>query len=347
MLGVGTLLCVAAALCAPGAAAAQGSEASGRVEVARKLKESTVTLKAANHTGSGFVVSREGWIITNLHVVKPARFTGRVEVQFGDGTKRRGKVLLTDEDCDLALVQVRGEVKVSPLTLGDSDKLQVGESVMAFGSPYGLEATLTSGVVSAKRDMPRRGKKKLEGVIQTDAPINAGSSGGPLVTTRGDVVGVNTAIYSRSGGNEGIGFALPTKYVRALVARARGESPPGQARGDDDDATRQPLRVSLGARVEDYDRLGYAGVRIVAVQKGGACARAGLRGVEDEPPQSVKHKGMPWTGHIITAVDGKSIHDTGELRAALAKLAPGDEVKLSVTVGPGRTKQKITLRFPK
>jgi S1-C subfamily serine protease len=167
------------------------------------------------------------------------------------------------------------------------------------------------------------------------------------VTTRGDVVGVNTAIYSRSGGNEGIGFALPTTYVRALVARARGKTAPDDAADAGDGAGKKALRVSLGARVEDYDRLGYAGVRIVAVQEGGACARAGLRGVEDAPPKSVKHKGMPWTGHIITAVDGKSIHDTGELRAALAKLAPGDKVKLSVTVGPGRTKQKVTLRFPK
>jgi S1-C subfamily serine protease len=322
--------------------AASGASSEARVRIAKHLKESTVTLKTAGQSGSGFVGASEGWIVTNSHVVWPARFTGRVQVMFGDGEERKGRVLLMDEEHDLALVEVEGGTNVPPLRLGDSSALQVGESVLAFGSPYGLDATLTSGVVSALRDIPKRGRKnKIEGIIQTDAPINPGSSGGPLVSARGEVVGVNTAIYSRSGGNEGIGFAVPTRYVHALLDRARGKKP---EKAEGSGAAAPAPRVSLGARVEDYDRLGYTGVRILSVISGGAAQRAGLRGSEDAPPATVRQRGLPWTGHIILAVNGDEIQNTDDLKVALAKLAPGEIATLTVTVGPG-ARRKVRARF--
>ena len=156
------------------------------------------------------MVGPHGFVVTNAHVASGARWSGRLRVRFGDGGMRPAVLIAYDAVHDLAVAQVDGDVRVRPLVLGDSDDVRVGQSVLAFGSPFGLEGTLTQGIVSARRDVGAIGQGEVRNVIQTDAPINPGNSGGPLVDAKGEVVGINTAILSRSGASNGIGFAVPS-----------------------------------------------------------------------------------------------------------------------------------------
>ncbi len=170
-----------------------------RVEVAERLARRTVLVQVGSSGGSGFVVSEEGWIVTNAHVVAAAR-DGVVAIRYSDGTQVRARVLAVDRLHDLAVLQPgEREGSVPALPLASPSEVRVGQSVLAYGSPFGLEGTLTQGIVSARRDLPTR-EGRIEGVIQTDAAVNPGNSGGPLANSRGQVIGVNTAILSRTGG---------------------------------------------------------------------------------------------------------------------------------------------------
>src|ERR671930_834959 len=168
--------------------------------------------------GSGFVYDTAGHIITNDHVVAGAT---KVSVMFADGSKYSAKVVGTDPSTDLAVIKVDAPAgKLHPLSLGDSSKLEVGDGVVAIGSPFGLEETVTSGIVSALgRDISAQNNFTISGVIQTDAAINHGNSGGPLLNMAGEVVGVNTQIESDSGGNEGVGFAVPSNTISQVVSK--------------------------------------------------------------------------------------------------------------------------------
>ncbi len=336
-----------------------------RIEVARRLQESTVSVIAGPSSGSGFVVGDERWIVTNSHVVRPARQYG-VQVHFSSGTTVDAMVLLDAPDHDLAVLQVRGTVPARPLALGDSDQVVVGQTVLAFGSPFGLDGTLTQGIVSAIRDVPpgsALGGGAVRRLIQTDAPINPGNSGGPLVSSRGEVIGVNTAILSRTGGSHGIGFAVPSSHVRALVDEVRrrvrelgvradpgvdpgadpgadpsAEPPPGRAVDPRQAEARPspPSSVYLGILGDDYRTPGFAGVRIRQVIPGSPAEGAGLAGASDPPPPGVLQLGVPWTGHIIVALDGRPVRSMRELTTMLSSFRPGQRTVLTVTVGPGR-----------
>lgn len=325
-----------------------------RIEVARRLQESTVSVSSGPSTGSGFVVGDERWIITNSHVIRPARHYG-VQVHFSSGTTVAAAVLLDSPDHDLAVLQVRGEVPARPLTLGDSEQVVVGQTVLAFGSPFGLQGTLTQGIVSAIRDVPpgsALGGGSVRRLIQTDAPINPGNSGGPLVSSRGEVIGVNTAILSRTGGSHGIGFAVPSSHVRALVedARRRVREAQQQARRDPEPQTPRPDprhaepvdppaptpgNVYLGILGDDFRAGPFAGVRIRQVIPGSPAQGAGLAGLSDPPPPGVLSLGVPWTGHIIVALDGRPVRTMRELTTLLAAFRPGQRTVLTVAVGPG------------
>jgi S1-C subfamily serine protease len=331
-------LIVAFSAAPPAPGTAQDLTDARRVTVARALRASTVSIHAGAAGGSGFVVGDERWIVSNAHVAQGAR----VRLRFGDGTERPGRVIARNTQLDLAVIQAEGQVPVPALELGDSDALEVGETVLAFGSPFGLDGTLTQGIVSARRDLG-----PVEGVIQTDAAVNPGNSGGPLVNTRGQVVGVNTAILSRTGGSHGIGFAIPSTYVQAFLGRlreqiARGGASPASAAATPEGDTGA---VWLGILADDFRARGVQGVRVQRVVPGGPAHRAGLRGSADSPPSYVRRRGMPWTGHIILAVDGKPVRSLQELRKRLSGRSPGDRAKVRVTVGPGVVEGETVVRL--
>lgn len=304
-----------------------------RIAVAERLRASTVTIDAGEATGSGFVVGKEHWVITNAHVVAAAAERG-VEVRFVHGEPARARVLGVDPDHDLVVMEVPGARAVKALPLGDSSRVRVGETVLAFGSPYGLAGTLTQGIVSARRDLDELWAVPVRQVIQTDAPINPGNSGGPLVNRKGQVVGVNTAILSRGGSATGIGFAMPVSYVRALLEEVRRE--PLQALAlPEVTGPGSSSQVWLGIYGETFRGHGLAGVRLVKVVPGGPADRAGLVGAEQAPPAEIRRMGTPWTGHILLSLDRTPIRSMRELQALLAEHKPGDTALATFTVGPG------------
>jgi S1-C subfamily serine protease len=343
-----------------------------RVRIAERLRESTVTVLAGEASGSGFVVAPHGWIVTNAHVASGARWSGRLRVRFSDGSLRAATLIAYDAQHDLAVVRLasadteapprstgaiarteatprsagavpRTETRVRPLPLGDSDDVRVGQTVLAFGSPFGLEGTLTQGIVSARRDVGAIGNGAVRSVIQTDAPINPGNSGGPLVNAKGEVIGINTAIVSRSGASSGIGFAVPSSYVKALLdemERALGKAEHGELAARDGNpkpgqVARTTDRVWLGVNGEDFRARGYRGVRVIKVVPQSPAERAGLLGAADAPPPFIEQLGIPWTGHIILAIDSHPVHSMAELAKLLARHLPGEQALVTVTVGPG------------
>ncbi len=336
------ILLVAAAA-AP--ARAQELTEARRIEVARRLAESTVSVLAGPSGGSGFVVGDERWIVTNSHVIQPGRRSG-VRVHFASGTTLAAIVLLDSPSHDLAVLRVQGTVPSRPLELADADRVAVGQTVLAFGSPFGLEGTLTQGIVSAIRDVPpgsSLGGGSVPRLIQTDAPINPGNSGGPLVNSAGHVIGVNTAILSRTGGSHGIGFAIPSNHVTALLADARqrarlaeaAPTPTPEPTPGPPDAAPPANDAFLGILGDDFEARGVAGVRIRQVVPGSPAETAGLAGASDPPPIAIQRMRVPWTGHIIRAVDGQPTRSMEELQARLSRRRPGDRTVLTVTVGPG------------
>jgi S1-C subfamily serine protease len=363
-----------APLAAPAPASAQELTEARRVAVARRLQQSTVLVVDGPSSGSGFVVGRERWIVTNAHVVEASSArSGRVRVRFGSGTEYSARIIEVDESHDLAILEVDGRVMSPPLSLADSDDVEVGQTVLAFGSPFGLEGTLTEGIVSARRDVPGIGGMARR-LIQTDAPINPGNSGGPLVDRRGRVVGVNTAIFSpggrRGGGvSIGIGFAVPANYVGEVLARVRDARRIARSGGTVDPtiaatttaattaatttttttaqtvAPPTPVPSGLGIESEDFAQGSYAGVRLLHVEPGSPAHRAGLLGQRDPAPPLVHSLGLPWTGHIITAIDGVPIRSREHLDQILAAHGPGD-VRLTVTVGPGMLSGDTTATVP-
>jgi S1-C subfamily serine protease len=346
LLRLSWLAAAGTALLAPPTAQADVSDEQ-RIRVAERLKQSTVTVIAGQSTGSGFVSPTRGWIVTNAHVASGARWTGRLKLRFGDGSTRGARLIAYDAHHDLAVAEVDEPHKVPALPLADSDDVKVGQTVLAFGSPFGLEGTLTQGIVSARRDLAAIGAGDLHAVIQTDAPINPGNSGGPLVNAKGEVVGVNTAIVSRSGSSAGIGFAVPANYVKELLSalerEVKGEERVAGA-GGRDLAAKAPVAnkgaatsapVWLGLLGRDYRGHGYAGVRVQQVAPNSPAAEAGLLGAVDHAPPFIEQLGVPWTGHIILAVDSHPVRSMKELQKVLASHRPGDQAVITVTVGPG------------
>ena len=262
-------------------------------------------------TGSGFIWDQNGHVVTNFHVIEEAN---RLEVTLADQTTWPATVVGVAPDKDLAVLKIEAPSdKLPPLPVGESTNLLVGQQVFAIGNPFGLDQTMTSGIVSALgREIQAVTGRTIQGVIQTDAAINPGNSGGPLLDSAGRLIGVNTAIYSPSGGSAGIGFAVPVDVVNRVVPeiiRHGRVIQPG-------------VGVSV-AHAELARRLGVQGLLVVEVQPGSAAERAGLRG-------SRQTGGRVIIGDVILAVAGREVSNFDEFRNVLDGYRVGDTVTFTI-----------------
>ncbi|CAM3796082.1 S1C family serine protease [Nocardioides zeicaulis] len=296
--------------------------ADGSVEsVAQKVLPSVVKIDVSGQqgeaSGSGIILTADGTILTNNHVVELAEDGGSLRVDFNDGTSAEAKILGTDPLTDTAVIQASGVSDLTPATIGKSANLGVGQGVVAIGSPFGLDATVTSGIVSAL-DRPvsvgsdDQGNSTTYPAIQTDAAINPGNSGGPLVDMTGAVIGINSSIrtatsespYGSSGqsGSIGLGFAIPIDEVMPIVDQmAKGET---------------PTHARLGIKVGDPQGSDESGAVVSDVTSGSTAEKAGLA-----------------AGDLITQVDGQRITGADSLVATIRSYRPGDTVSVTWTAG--------------
>jgi S1-C subfamily serine protease len=281
--------------------------------------------------GSGFVWDAKGHLVTNFHVIRGA---SRALVTLSDGSVHEAEFVGAAPDKDLAVLRILDPpAQLRPIPVGSSADLQVGQMVIAIGNPFGLDQTLTTGIVSALgRSMDSPSGRAIRDVIQTDAAINPGNSGGPLLDSAGRLVGVNTAIHSPSGASAGIGFAVPVdtvnRVVPQLIAKGRLERPD---LGFDPVAERWLPRFGL-----------KEGVMVAEVRRGGPAERAGLQGVTQD------RRGRLLAGDLITKAGGKTLRTWDELLDAAEALAPGQSLSLTVqrdgrdvtvTLRPGRERE--------
>lgn len=266
-------------------------------------------------SGSGFLWDGAGHIVTNYHVIRGAN---SAQVILQDQSRHNAKLVGVSPDHDLAVLKIEDVPEViRPLPLGMSENLLVGQSVYAIGNPFGLDHTLTTGIISAlNRQIDSATGLPIEDVIQTDAAINPGNSGGPLLDSGGRVIGVNTAIYSPSGASAGIGFAIPIDTVKRVVPQIIQT---GTYR-------RPSLGISVNQRVNRVilGQLGVSGVLVIEVKPGSPAEAAGLRPTRQAPD------GRIHLGDIITQIDGQPISNTDDLFLYLEKKQPGDIVSLTL-----------------
>lgn len=275
-------------------------------------------------TGSGFIWDKQGRVVTNFHVISDA---SRLEVTLADRSSWKAVLVGAAPDRDLAVLQISAPAnKLQPLKIGDSTNLLVGQKVFAIGNPFGLDQTLTTGVVSALgREITAVTGRTIHDVIQTDAAINPGNSGGPLLDSAGRLIGVNTAIYSPSGGSAGIGFAVPVGEVNRVVPQIISKG--------------KLIRPGLGITLANRrltEELGLDGVMILKVQSGSSAEKAGLRGA------SQVREGLV-LGDIIVAVNGKKVRDYDTLRDELERFEVGQNVVLSLLRDAATVDVQVTL----
>jgi len=269
-------------------------------DVYQSAKDSVAYITTGSGTGSGFVVSADGYIVTNAHVIEGAN--GRIQAKVGDGKTLDARLVGEDASTDLALLKVDA-AHLKALELADSSGVEVGDPAYAIGNPFGLDRTLTVGVVSAlQREISSPNGFSINDVIQTDAAINPGNSGGPLFNAAGQVIGVNSQIESTASnggqaGNVGIGFAIPSNTVKSVVDQLR--------------ATGKVSHAYLGVQTGDANG---AGAQVGAVTPGGPADAAGIQ-----------------PGDVITELGGKSVDDSSALTALVDERKPGDSVQVNVT----------------
>jgi serine protease DegQ len=265
--------------------------------------ESGPQSRRASSLGSGVLVSPEGYILTNHHVIEAA---DEIEIALADGRKSKAHVIGSDPETDLAVVKVNMQALPTPMTFGHSDKARVGDIVLAIGNPFGVGQTVTMGIISAL-GRSHLGINTFENFIQTDAAINPGNSGGALVDTAGNLIGVNTAIVSRSGGSLGIGFAITASVAKQVMEQIVQSG--GVTRG------------WIGVEVQDltpelaesFKRPNTNGALIAGVLKGGPADRAGIK-----------------PGDILVAVDGDPVVDSSSMLNLIAALPPGKTASITV-----------------
>jgi S1-C subfamily serine protease len=274
--------------------------------------------EASSGTGSGFVIDRQGHILTNYHVIEGAR---SVQVKLYDGSTHDGQVIGEDASNDVAVVQIQiSPEKLSPLKLGDSSKLLVGQKILALGNPFGLERTLTTGVISSlDRSLRAKNGRMIKGIIQTDAAINPGNSGGPLLNSRDEVIGMNTAILSEVGQSAGISFAVPinaiSRILKQLIENGR------------------VIRADLGVtRVFTTNQ----GLVVIGLVDGGPADQAGIQAIKlkvNRYGNALYRRLDPSSADVIVAIDGTRVQSVEDLLTEVEAHAPGDVVNVTVLRG--------------
>lgn len=275
-------------------------------------------------TGSGFVWDARGRIVTNFHVISDAN---RIQVTMADGSTWRAVLIGAAPDKDLAVLQINAPANIlKPIGIGNSDDLLVGQKVFAIGNPFGLDQTITSGIISALgREIKAITGRLIHGMIQTDAAINPGNSGGPLLDSAGRLIGVNTAIYSPSGAYAGIGFAVPVDIVNSTIPQIIQHG--------------RVIKPGIGATLADERlarRLGIDGVLILTIERNSAAEIAGLR-------PTTQYRGEIVLGDIIIEVAGVKVNSYDDLRSELERFDIGAEVILTVLRGGERQNIQIGL----
>lgn len=309
---------------------ASATDEQNNIEIYRTLSPGVVNVHSTSYardffgfvepqegSGSGSVIDQDGNILTNYHVIEGAQ---KLAVSFGGQKNYAAKVVGGDPDTDLAVIKLieRPKESLTIVPLGDSDKLEVGQKVLAIGNPFGLDRTLTTGVISGlQRPIRARNNRQIEGAIQTDASINPGNSGGPLLDSHGRMIGINSQILSPTGASAGVGFAVPVNIAKRIVPELLRS---GEIR-----------RPKLGISTRDVDALkGQVelpvsdGVLIWQIAPGGPAANAGLRGLTQTENGDVE------IGDVIVGIDNEKVGNTDELYRLLNKHAVGDQVQVQI-----------------
>ncbi|MEC9376284.1 MAG: DegQ family serine endoprotease [Pseudomonadota bacterium] len=262
--------------------------------------------REVSSAGSGVIVdSQNGFILTNHHVIDKA---DEIKIYLKDGRELEATLVGSDQGTDIAIIQIEDAKKLTAMSLGNSDELLVGDFVLAIGNPFGLEHTVTSGIVSAKG---RKGINRdgYEDFIQTDASINPGNSGGALINLNGELIGINSAIFSQSGGNIGIGFAIPVNIAKSIMEQILEFG--------------EVKRGLLGVSIRDFSKETAEALGMDIDQENGAM-------VEEIFPDSAAEKAGIVVGDVIISVDGEEITDAGELRTTIGLKRSGTEVELGI-----------------
>jgi len=274
--------------------------------------------------GSGFVIDPKGYILTNFHVVQGAQ---TIEVVLGDQSRHAAKFIGADQRNDVALIKIEpGKKPLAVLSLGDSAALQVGQKVLAIGNPFGFQSTLTTGVVSALGRTVQTGQNTLiDEAIQTDAAINRGNSGGPLINTHGEVIGINSAIYTPTGTTAGIGFAIPINTAKRIAHDLITDGRVHQAFiGVETIPINESFAEALGLPAQE-------GLLVQTTTRNGPAAEAGIRGGDRVAQAGMRRFYIG--GDVITAIDGQKVTSQLDVNLALNKKRPGDEIKVSLFRG--------------
>jgi S1-C subfamily serine protease len=284
--------------------------------------------------GSGFVIDPRGYILTNFHVVQDAQ---TIEVVLGDQSRFPAKFIGADERNDVALLKVdpKGR-KLAALPLGDSSALLVGQKVLAIGNPFGFQSTLTTGVVSALGRTVQTGQTTfIDEAIQTDAAINRGNSGGPLINTRGEAIGINTAIYTPSGTTAGIGFAIPINTAKLIAHDLMTEGRVRRA------FLGVETRALTGWLADALELPMKEGLLVEEVTRAGPADRAGLRGGDREAFAGMRR--IKIGGDVIVEIEGQKVTGPLEMNLVLNRERPGDTIKLKIYRGGRQQDLKVTL----
>ncbi len=288
---------------------------------------------ASASSGSGVVLDTEGHIVTNHHVVNNA---ARLEVTLSDESKWPAEVVGKDAATDLAVIKIKApSARLRPLPFGESSGLKVGQKVLAIGNPFGLEQSLTTGIISSIRRYLKLSEVEMENVIQTDAAINPGNSGGPLLDSDGRLIGINTAIFSPSGGNVGVGFAVSVDTVKRVVKELKEKGYVAYA------WMGVEMQTVIPRYAEALDLGTPRGVLVGRLVRNGPAHRAGIRGGADRV--IVGNTRLVVGGDIIVEADGQAVDSTQELQRMMRTRKPGDTMRLTIVRENKRLPLTLTL----